>query len=49
MVLAFVEEVADDLLMLHEGNIIASGELQEVLVKENATTLENVWLNKIKL
>lgn len=47
--LAFVEEVADDLLMLHEGTIIASGELQEVLLKENAASLESVWLNKIKL
>lgn len=45
--LAFVEEVADDLLMLHEGTILASGALQEVLVQENASTLENVWLNKI--
>lgn len=44
--LGFVEEVADDLLMLHEGSIIASGALQEVLVQENASTLENVWLNK---
>lgn len=47
--LAFVEEVADDLLMLHEGTIIASGELQEILMKENVTTLEKVWLKKIKL
>lgn len=47
--LALVEEVADDVLMLHEGNILAFGKLQEVLVKEKASTLENVWLKKIKL
>lgn len=47
--LAFAEEVADDVLVLHEGNILISGELEEILLQENSSSLENLWLKKLNL
>ncbi len=47
--LAFAEEVADDVLVLHEGEILISGDLKEILAKENCTTLEKLWLKKLNL
>ncbi len=46
--LAFAEEIADDILVLHDGEILMSGDLKEILAEENYTTLENLWLKKIK-
>jgi len=47
--LAFAEEVADDVLVLHEGEILISGSLKEILVQENSSSLENLWLKKLNL
>lgn len=47
--LGFVEEVADDVLVLHEGNILLSGDLKEILRNENVATLESLWLKKLNL
>ncbi|WP_238602208.1 ABC transporter ATP-binding protein [Lysinibacillus parviboronicapiens] len=47
--LAFAEEIADDILVLHDGEILMSGDLKEILAEENYTTLENLWLKKLNL
>ena len=47
--LAFAEDLADDILILHEGKVLATGDLQEVLAQENVTTLEKLWLKKINM
>lgn len=47
--LAFAEEVADDVLVLHEGKILISGSLKEILLQENSSSLENLWLKKLNL
>ena len=47
--LAFTEDLADDVLILHEGKVLASGDLQEVFAREKVTTLENLWLKKINM
>lgn len=47
--LAFAEDLADDILILHEGKVLASGDLQGVLAQENVTTLEKLWLKKINM
>ena len=45
--LSFAEELADDVLMIHEGQMIATGELRTVLEVGNFATLEQLWLSKI--
>ena len=47
--LGFVEEVADDVLVLHEGNILLSGDLNVILRNENVSTLESLWLKNLNL
>jgi len=47
--LAFAEEVADDVLVLHEGKILISGALKEILLQEDSPSLENLWLKKLNL
>ncbi|MGE7093423.1 ABC transporter ATP-binding protein [Lysinibacillus sp. NPDC048646] len=47
--LAFAEEVADDVLVLHEGEILISGDLKKILAEENNATLEKIWLKKLNL
>ncbi|MGE7114024.1 ABC transporter ATP-binding protein [Lysinibacillus sp. NPDC047702] len=47
--LAFAEEVADDVLVLHEGKILISGSLKEILLQEKSSSLENLWLKKLNL
>lgn len=47
--LAFAEEVADDVLVLHEGKILISGSLKEILLQEDSPSLENLWLKKLNL
>lgn len=45
--LAFAQELADDVLILHEGKVLATGAMQDVLASHQATELEALWLEKI--
>lgn len=47
--LALAEEIADEIIMLHEGEIIASGKIEHLLHENNCTSLEQLWLNKTKM
>lgn len=47
--LSFAEELADDVLLLHDGRILMDGSLQQVLEKENAEHLEELFMRKIGL
>ncbi len=47
--LSFAEEIADDVLVLHDGEIIISGEITEIFTQENSTSLEEIWLKILKL
>lgn len=47
--LSFAEEIADDILVLHEGKIIVSGTITDIFLQEDATSLEEIWLKRIKL
>lgn len=47
--LAFAQNFADDVIVLHEGEILFSGDLQKLLVNEKCENLEQLWLRKIGL
>ncbi|KGR88169.1 ABC transporter ATP-binding protein [Lysinibacillus boronitolerans] len=47
--LSFAEEIADDVLVLHEGKIILSGAITEIFLQENSASLEEIWLKRLKL
>lgn len=47
--LAFVEQLADDVIILHEGRMLAEGELQQLLIDYQCDYLEQLWLQKIGL
>lgn len=47
--LSFAEELADDVLLLHDGRILMNGSLEEVLEQENAQHLEELFMRKIGL
>ncbi|MGE7989220.1 ABC transporter ATP-binding protein [Lysinibacillus fusiformis] len=47
--LSFAEEIADDVLVLHDGEIIISGAITEIFTQENSTSLEEIWLKRLKL
>lgn len=47
--LSFAEELADDVLIIHEGQMLATGDLHEVLAEGNCDHLETLWLKKIEL
>lgn len=47
--LAFAETLADDVIILHEGHVILSGDLQQLLSENNCLELEQLWLQKIGL
>ncbi|MEG0259468.1 MAG: ABC transporter ATP-binding protein [Lysinibacillus sp.] len=47
--LAFAEGVADDVLILHEGNVLIHGDLQDVLLAGKVNKLEELWLKEIGL
>ena len=46
--LNFAESLADDVLILHHGEVIATGEMTTVLQQNNAQDLEQLWLAKIE-
>ncbi|MDV6377438.1 ABC transporter ATP-binding protein [Sporosarcina sp. GW1-11] len=45
--LNFAEQLADDVLILHEGTVLATGPMDEVLRTNGAADLEQLWLKKI--
>lgn len=47
--LSFAEELADDVLLLHDGQILMNGSLEEVLSEEKADHLEELFMRKIGL
>jgi len=47
--LSFAEEIADEVLVLHDGEIIISGAITEIFTQENSTSLEEIWLKRLKL
>lgn len=47
--LSFAEELADDVLLLHDGRILMDGSLNQVLEQENAQHLEELFMRKIGL
>lgn len=46
--LNFAESLADDVLILHHGEVLATGEMTAVLQQNNAQDLEQLWLAKIE-
>lgn len=42
--LSFAEEIADQVIMLHEGEVIAKGNIKTLLTTYHCQTLEQLWL-----
>lgn len=47
--LAFAQNFADDVIVLHEGEILLAGDLGELLQESEHQNLEELWLSKIGL
>lgn len=47
--LAFAQQLADDVIILHEGSVLLAGDLQQLLQEYGYEELEQLWLNKIGL
>lgn len=47
--LAFAQQLADDVIILHEGSVLMAGDLQQLLSNHQCTELEQLWLAKIGL
>lgn len=45
--LSFAEELADDVMVIHDGRILASGDLVDILQQSGYKRLEEFWLSKI--
>lgn len=45
--LSFAEELADDVLLLHDGQVLMTGALQDVLQQGQATHLEELFMREI--
>lgn len=46
--LNFAQNLADDVLVLHDGEVIVTGNMHDVLQKNKAKDLEQLWLAKIQ-
>lgn len=46
--LSLAEEIADQVIMIHDGEIIASGTIAELLATNQCETLEALWLKETK-
>jgi len=46
--LSLAEEIADQVILIHQGHIIASGEVEQLLKEGNCQTLEQLWLQMTK-
>ena len=42
--LSLAEEIADQVILIHHGRILATGEINQLLQEGNCTTLEQLWL-----
>lgn len=42
--LSLAEEIADQVILIHHGRILATGEIKQLLVEGNCTSLEQLWL-----
>ncbi|MEK4129585.1 ABC transporter ATP-binding protein [Solibacillus sp. FSL W8-0474] len=47
--LSFAEEIADQVIMLHEGEVIAKGKISTLLTTYHCQTLEQLWLTLTSL
>ncbi len=47
--LGFAQELADDVIVLHEGQVLLHGDLNQLLDQNNCHQLEELWLSKIGL
>ena len=47
--LSFAQQLADDVIILHEGSVLVAGDLQELLISHQCIELEQLWLAKIGL
>ena len=45
--LSFAEELADDVLLLHDGNVLMTGELQSILQQEKVSHLEELFMRNV--
>lgn len=43
--LSLAEEIADQVILIHNGRILATGEMEQLLQEGNCTTLEQLWLH----
>ncbi len=46
--LSFAEEIADQVILIHHGRILATGGIKQLLQEGNCTTLEQLWLQMTK-
>ena len=46
--LSFAQELAEEVLLLHQGNIIAQGNLEHVLRENDCKNLEELFIMKIQ-
>lgn len=46
--LSLAEEIADQVILIHNGRILATGEIEQLLQAGNCTTLEQLWLQMTK-
>lgn len=42
--LSLAEEIADQVILIHHGRILATGDIQQLLQQWESTTLEQLWL-----
>ncbi|WP_332650243.1 ABC transporter ATP-binding protein [Lysinibacillus sp. 54212] len=47
--LSFAQQLADDVIILHEGSVLVAGDMGELLDKYGYDELEQLWLNRIGL
>ena len=47
--LSFAEEIADEVILIHEGEIIATGKIADLLAQHQCDTLEQLWLKQTKV
>ncbi len=46
--LSLAEEIADQIILIHQGRILASGDIKDLLQEGNCRTLEQFWLQITK-
>ena len=46
--LSLAQEIADQVVMLHEGEVLAQGSIAELLAMQQCETLEQLWLRLTK-